>query len=48
MTGGRDRFLRYGVAGGQGAAQISEQPLWWPPTKIAGRYLSPYLLDGMQ
>jgi hypothetical protein len=18
--------------------------LWWPPTKIAGRYLSPYLL----
>jgi hypothetical protein len=19
------------------------QPLWWPPTKIAGRYLAPYL-----
>jgi sulfide:quinone oxidoreductase len=42
MTGGRDRFLR---DGGRGGAQISEQPLWWPPTKVAGRYLSPYLLD---
>ena len=20
-------------------------PLWWPPTKIAGRYLAPYLFD---
>jgi sulfide:quinone oxidoreductase len=44
MTGGRDRFLRYGVAGGQGAGEISQQPLWWPPTKIAGRFLAPYLI----
>ena len=20
-------------------------PLWWPPTKIAGRYLAPYLFE---
>jgi sulfide:quinone oxidoreductase len=44
ITGGRDRFLRYGLAGGQGAAEVSEKPLWWPPSKIAGRYLAPYLL----
>jgi hypothetical protein len=21
------------------------RPLWWPPTKIAGRYLAPYLYE---
>ena len=44
MTGGRDRFLHHGLAGAPAAGQVSEQPLWWPPTKIAGRYLAPYLL----
>ena len=44
MTGGRDRFLRRGLAGDQDAGEASEQPLWWPPGKIAGRYLTPYLL----
>jgi hypothetical protein len=27
---------------GEGTAE--RRALWWPPTKIAGRYLSPYLL----
>jgi sulfide:quinone oxidoreductase len=45
MTGGRDRFLRYSVAGGQRAGEISAQPLWWPPAKVAGRFLASYLLD---
>jgi len=44
MTGGRDRFLRRRLAGDQDAGEASEQPLWWPPGKIAGRYLAPYLL----
>jgi sulfide:quinone oxidoreductase len=44
MTGGRDRFLRRRLAGDQDAGDASEQPLWWPPGKIAGRYLTPYLL----
>ena len=44
MTGGRDRFLRRGLAGEQDAGEASEAPLWWPPSKIAGRYLAPYLL----
>jgi sulfide:quinone oxidoreductase len=43
MTGGRDRFLHRGLAGAP-AGDVSQQPLWWPPTKIAGRYLAPYLL----
>jgi sulfide:quinone oxidoreductase len=45
MTGGRDRFLQYGFVGGQGAGEVSMQPLWWPPSKVAGRYLAQYLLD---
>jgi sulfide:quinone oxidoreductase len=35
FTGGDPRFLREGSA--------SVHPLWLPPTKIAGRYLGPYL-----
>ena len=26
-----------------GAGELAADPLWWPPTKIAGRYLGPYL-----
>jgi sulfide:quinone oxidoreductase len=26
-----------------GASAGSERPLWWPPAKVAGRYLAPYL-----
>jgi sulfide:quinone oxidoreductase len=43
MTGQHDRFLRSRVTTGQTAGQVSDEPLWWPPTKIAGRYLSPFL-----
>jgi sulfide:quinone oxidoreductase len=28
---------------GPAAPSVSDQPLWWPPAKIAGRYLAPYL-----
>jgi sulfide:quinone oxidoreductase len=27
----------------RGASSVSSQALWWPPAKIAGRYLGPYL-----
>jgi sulfide:quinone oxidoreductase len=39
FTGGPARYLR---AGGD---EVAAQPLWWPPTKIAGRYLAPYLYE---
>lgn len=44
LTGGDSRFMRFGVAGGQGGPDVASQALWWPPTKIAGRYLAPVLL----
>lgn len=46
LTGGEPRFLRAELEGGrgQGAAPDIEAP-WWPPAKIAGRYLGPYLAE---
>jgi sulfide:quinone oxidoreductase len=45
LTGREPRYLRHELAsGGDGAASIAgEQPLWWPPAKIVGRYLAPFL-----
>jgi hypothetical protein len=45
FTGGDARYLRHNVAGGGGEGEAAEYTLWWPPTKIAGRYLSGYLFD---
>jgi sulfide:quinone oxidoreductase len=42
LTGDRPRYLESGLAGGEGGG-ASLRPLWWPPSKIAGRYLAPYL-----
>jgi sulfide:quinone oxidoreductase len=43
FTGGDDRYLRHAVAGGGGEPEVAGHALWWPPTKIAGRYISAYL-----
>jgi sulfide:quinone oxidoreductase len=43
LTGGDERYLRNAVAGGGGEGELAARTLWWPPTKIAGRYLSGYL-----
>jgi sulfide:quinone oxidoreductase len=43
LTGGGPRYMRAAVAGGGGEGSVSSHTLWWPPTKIAGRYLAPYL-----
>ena len=45
LTGGDDRYLRHTVAGGAGEGEIAGRTLWWPPTKIAGRYISGYLFE---
>lgn len=42
LTGHGDRFLRRG-AGGTGRSEADDRPLWWPPSKVSGHYLSPYL-----
>ncbi|HTX46490.1 MAG TPA: hypothetical protein VMD48_09440 [Solirubrobacteraceae bacterium] len=40
----RPLYMSAHLTGGHGSdSHISEQPLWSPPTKIAARYLAPYL-----
>jgi sulfide:quinone oxidoreductase len=41
LTGMAPRFLRSDGS----TSSIDTQPLWWPPTKIVGRYLSPFLAE---
>ncbi|CAB4904075.1 unannotated protein [freshwater metagenome] len=42
LTGHGDRFLRRGP-GETGRSEADDRPLWWPPSKVSGHYLSPYL-----
>lgn len=41
LTGHSDRFLRRAERTGE--VEVAAPPLWWPPTKVSGRYLAPYL-----
>ena len=41
LTGSAPRFLR----GEKGTSLVNAHPLWWPPAKIVGRYLSPFLAE---
>lgn len=41
LTGMVPRYLRREVH--TGASSVDTQPLWWPPAKIVGRYLAPFL-----
>jgi sulfide:quinone oxidoreductase len=43
MTGAEPQFMSSDIAGGDGEGQTNTRALWWPPVKIAGRYLAPYL-----
>ena len=44
LTGGLPRYLRSDISGAVGDdSTISGEALWWPPNKLAGRYLGPYL-----
>ena len=43
LTGGDNRFMRTAVAGGEGEPRLASHALWWPPSKIASRYLAPFL-----
>ena len=46
LTGGVPKFIRTDLAGwGEEAFQLGSDPLWWPPGKIAGRYLGPFLAE---
>ena len=44
LTGSTPGCLRAELRGGQGeASELDVEPLWWPPSKIAGYYLSRYI-----
>ena len=45
ITGGESLSLRSDVGGGGGEGVASADYLWWPPQKVGGRYLAPYLAD---
>jgi sulfide:quinone oxidoreductase len=44
MTGARPLFMRNDISGAAGDESTSSgHTLWWPPGKVAGAYLAPYL-----
>jgi sulfide:quinone oxidoreductase len=43
LTGEESLHLQQDVAGGAGEGTASLDYLWWPPHKVGGRYLSPWL-----
>lgn len=46
LTGAVPRYLHAEIAGGKGdISEVEIDPLWWPPSKIAGGYLAPYLAE---
>lgn len=42
-TGEESLSMRHAPGGGSGEGLISADRLWWPPHKVAGRYLAPFL-----
>lgn len=46
LTGGTPEFLRAEIArSSRRTSTAGADPLWWPPGKIAGRYLGPFLAE---
>jgi sulfide:quinone oxidoreductase len=43
LTGRGPRYLRYDAGGGAGEGEATTHTLWWPPGKLNGRYLTPWL-----
>ena len=45
LTGRGRRWIRRDLDGADEEGETQRHALWWPPTKVAGRYLAPYLLS---
>lgn len=43
LTGEEPQYLRRDLSGGDEPDWASASPVWWPPTKIVGRRLTPFL-----
>ncbi|MGN6187351.1 MAG: NAD(P)/FAD-dependent oxidoreductase [Conexibacter sp.] len=44
VTSERPQYLEADVTG-PGGSHAADMPLWWPPTKVAGRHLAPFLAE---
>jgi sulfide:quinone oxidoreductase len=44
VTSERPHYLEADMAG-PGGSHAADMPLWWPPTKVAGRHLAPFLAE---
>jgi sulfide:quinone oxidoreductase len=43
-SGGGTHYLRADISGRAGTdSTVSDEPLWWPPNRLCGRHLAPYL-----
>jgi sulfide:quinone oxidoreductase len=42
LTGSVPQYIRVEPGG---ASEVTSQPLWWPPAKLVGRHLSPFLAE---
>jgi sulfide:quinone oxidoreductase len=45
LTGRGKQWVRRDIGASDEAGEAERRALWWPPTKVAGRYLAPYLLS---
>jgi sulfide:quinone oxidoreductase len=43
LVGEETLSMRAEIAGGGGEGVVSSDHLWWPPYKVSGRYLTPWL-----
>jgi CBS domain-containing protein len=43
LTGEQPRYLRRDIVADGETSWASEAPIWWPPAKIVGRHLAPFL-----
>ncbi len=43
LTGDAPRYLRIALTAAASEPEISDESPWWPPVKIVGRHLAPYL-----
>jgi sulfide:quinone oxidoreductase len=48
ITGEAPEFVRSDLSEREGSEAASGHALWWPATKIAGSYLSPYIANKLQ
>ena len=49
LTGDRPVYLRAALGGHHGDPGVADwEPLWWPPAKVAGFYLAPFLAENIE